>query len=73
MIYDGDDLREARLELGFTVTEMALALRMKPESGNRTLRRIEAGDKEVTGPIAVAVEAMLNGFFPEHMEAGEEC
>ena len=68
MIYDGGDLREARLELGFTVTEMALALRMKPESGNRALRRMEAGDKEVTGPIAVAVEAMLEGFAPEHME-----
>jgi predicted transcriptional regulator len=68
MIYDGDDLREARLELGYTVTELAVALRMKPESGNRTIRRIEAGDKEVTGPIAVAVEAMLEGFAPEHME-----
>lgn len=68
MIETGSDLRRARKVLGLSINDMAFALRMKPENGSRTIRRVEAGESDLTGPVAVAVEAMLRGFIPLHME-----
>ncbi len=66
MIENGDDLKRARNKLGMSVNQMAYALRMRPENGGRTIRRVEAGDSDLSGPVAVAVEAMLRGFVPMH-------
>lgn len=64
-VKDGKDLKRARKILGWTVNDLSDALRLSPGTGNRTIRRMEAGDNHVTGPITVAVEAFLNGFIPE--------
>lgn len=64
-VKDGKDLKRARKILGWTVNDLSDALRLSPGTGNRTIRRMEAGDNHVTGPIAVATEAFLSGFIPE--------
>lgn len=68
IIRNGRDLKRARKILGWTVNELSDTLRLSPGTGNRTIRRMEAGDNHVTGPICVAVEAFLAGFIPEEDE-----
>lgn len=65
IIRNGRDLKRARKILGWTINDMADTLRLSQCTGNRTIRRMEAGDSYVTGPICVAVEAFLAGFIPE--------
>ena len=64
---NGADAKAARKQLGLTVNELADALRLSPQNGGRKVRRWEAGDVPVSGPVAVAIEAMLNGFEPKHL------
>lgn len=58
----GDDLKRARHDLGLSVRDMAAALRLSETNGEREIRRMERGEKLISGPISVAVEAMLNGY-----------
>jgi hypothetical protein len=40
--------------------------------GRRAVRRWETGDRPISGPASVAIEAMLGGWRPAHIiEAGE--
>lgn len=67
MIQTGADLSAARKRLGMSVYALARALRLggeREQSGKR-VREMENGARPVTGPVAVAVEAMLEGFTPE--------
>lgn len=59
---ESDELKQARHDLGLSVREMAAALRLSETNGEREIRRMEKGEKPVSGPISVAVEAMLNGY-----------
>ena len=68
IIRNGRDLKNARKTLGWTVNDLSDALRLSPGTGNRTIRRMEAGDSHVTGPICVATEAFLAGFIPDDIE-----
>ena len=54
----------ARIYMGYSVNEMADALRLSPASGGTTIRKMEAGKVNITGPIMVAVDAMLKGYDP---------
>lgn len=65
MIKTADDVARARAELGMSVNDLRDALRLSPTTGNRVIRRWEIGEVPVTGPAAVAIEAMLAGFVPE--------
>lgn len=58
------DVRRARAKLGMSARELAEALRMGTGAG-RTIRRWESGETTITGPAAVAIEAMLAGFEPK--------
>lgn len=57
-----EEFKSARKQLGMTVRDMADALRLSEANGYRTVRRMESGEIAVSGPISVAVEAMLAGF-----------
>lgn len=57
-------LKLARNHMGYSVNEMADALRLSPASGGTTIRKMEAGKVNITGPIMVAVDAMLKGYDP---------
>lgn len=57
-----EEFKAARKQLGMTVRQMADALRLSTTNGYRMIRRIESGEIAVSGPISVAVEAMLAGF-----------
>lgn len=57
-----EEFKAARRQLGMTVRQMADALRLSTTNGYRMIRRIESGEIAVSGPISVAVEAMLAGF-----------
>lgn len=57
-------LKLARNRMGFSINDMAAALRLSPASGGTTIRKMEAGKVNITGPIMVAVDAMLKGYDP---------
>lgn len=61
----GNELKQARRELGLSVRDMADALRLS-DNGEREIRRMERDEKPISGPISVAVEAMLNGWIDTH-------
>jgi DNA-binding transcriptional regulator YiaG len=66
-----EEVNFARLRLGMTLRELAEALRMGTD-GRRAVRRWETGDRPISGPASVAIEAMLGGWRPAHIiEAGE--
>jgi DNA-binding transcriptional regulator YiaG len=48
-----DDLKRVRRKLGWTTKHMAEQLRI---SDGRTVRRWEAGDRAIPGPVEVALE-----------------
>ena len=63
-----EDFKKARKALKMTQTELAEALRL-PESdfgGRGTIRRYENGSnaRGLSGPVQVAMEALLSGFRP---------
>jgi DNA-binding XRE family transcriptional regulator len=57
-------LKLARAYMGYSVNEMADALRLSPDNGGTTIRKMEAGKVRITGPLMVAVDAMLKGYDP---------
>lgn len=52
------DFRAARAQLGLSAAGLAKALRLG-KGGDRTVRRWEAGERDIPGPVEVAVEMML--------------
>jgi hypothetical protein len=66
-------LKLARTYLGYSLTEMADALRLSPTTGATTIRKMEAGKVNITGPISVAVDAMLKGYDPFEDENDDDC
>ena len=66
-----EKLKLARNYMGFSVNEMADALRLSPANGGTTIRKMEAGKINITGPISVAVDAMLKGYDPFDYEDDE--
>ena len=66
MIVDnGQKLKTARKELGWSLADMADALRLSEASGRDSIRKMESGKINISGPISVAVEAFLAGYIPE--------
>jgi DNA-binding XRE family transcriptional regulator len=66
-----EKLKLARNHMGYSVNEMADALRLSPASGGTTIRKMEAGKVNITGPISVAVDAMMKGYDPFDYEDDE--
>lgn len=65
-------LKLARSIMGYSVNEMADALRLSPANGGTTIRKMESGKVNITGPIMVAVDAMLKGYDPFDYEEDED-
>jgi DNA-binding transcriptional regulator YiaG len=53
------DLRAARKRLGMTQAQLGRALRLSGGDPGRAVRMWEAGDRRISGPVEIAVEAML--------------
>jgi len=67
-----EKLKLARNYMGYSINEMADALRLSPDNGGTTIRKMEAGKVRITGPIMVAVDAMLKGYDPFDYEEDED-
>jgi predicted transcriptional regulator len=67
-----EKLKLARHRMGYSVTEMADALRLSPDNGATSVRKMESGKVRITGPIMVAVDAMLKGYDPFDYEEDED-
>lgn len=70
----GEELWDARNALDLSVSEMADALKLG-DNGSRAIRRMERGEKPISGPMQVAIAAMLLGFTfeaPEGVREGVE-
>lgn len=66
MITTGADMKAARIGLGWSLRDMARALRLASveTKGPDRVRDMESGARDVTGPVTVAVESFLAGFRP---------
>lgn len=58
-----EQFRKIRKKLGLSANQMGTALGLRGDPG-RTVRRYEAGDIEITGPVQTAMLAMADGFRP---------
>jgi len=65
MIETPEHLRQAREAMGWTPEELARALRFSDKHGGSRVLEMEAGKRQISGPVAVAVEALLRGFVPD--------
>lgn len=65
-IHTPADLKAARHELGWSLRQMARALRLAgtPDKAATRVREMESGARPISGPVMVAVEAFLTGFRP---------
>lgn len=72
MIRTAEDVKAAKKKLGMSVNEIAEALRLSPASGSTTVRRWMSGRTEISGPAAVALEAMLDGYEPRYVDDYED-
>lgn len=69
----GDELRQARGAIGemwgldrpLTMAEMGRALGLRGADPGATVRDYERGHTPISGPIEVAVNAMLAGYAPQ--------
>jgi transcriptional regulator with XRE-family HTH domain len=66
------ELKAARLRLGMTQTELAVALKLGAD-GDRAVRRWEKGDRPISGPVEVAVTFMLERRFGAAAVAHSNC
>lgn len=64
-IESGSDVRAARELLGWSVYQLAAALRMTADNGARRIREFEAGTRDIPGPTSLAIEALVDGFRPQ--------
>ena len=60
------EVRAARQSLGLTQDQLAAWLMMGAD-GKRAVRRWEAGDRDISGPAWVAIQAFLAGYRPPHI------
>lgn len=65
MIETGEHLRQAREAMGWTPADLARALRFAENHGASRILEMEAGKRPISGPVSVAVEALMRGFFPQ--------
>jgi transcriptional regulator with XRE-family HTH domain len=74
MITNGEHLRQAREAMGFSHAELARALRLAggDKQGEKRVREMEAGKRDISGPVTVAMEAMLRGFLPHDFKRDDE-
>ncbi|MGA0605148.1 helix-turn-helix domain-containing protein [Phenylobacterium sp. VNQ135] len=68
MITTGDHLRQAREAMGWSPADLARALRFQENHGASRILEMESGKRQLTGPVTVAVEALLRGFLPDGFE-----
>jgi hypothetical protein len=66
VIRTGPHLKQAREALGWTPVDLARALRLAggDKQGEKRVLEMEAGKREISGPVTVAVESFLHGFLP---------
>ncbi|CAN5417056.1 hypothetical protein BH10PSE2_BH10PSE2_10070 [soil metagenome] len=66
MITPGAQLRAARQILNWDEATVARALRLagSPEKLVARVKDMEAGKREISGPVQVAMEAFLSGWRP---------
>jgi hypothetical protein len=65
MITTGEHLRQAREAMGWSPADLVRALRFAENHGAGRVLEMEAGKSQISGPVTVAVEALLRGFLPD--------
>ena len=67
MIKTGPHLKMAREALGWTPADLARALRLAggDKQGEKRVLEMEAGKRDISGPVTVAMESFLKGFLPD--------
>jgi len=73
VIKTGPHLKQAREALGWTPLDLARALRLAggDKQGEKRVLEMEAGKRDISGPVTVAVESFLHGYLPVGFAPGE--
>ena len=58
------ELKRCRKTLGLSQSGLARLLRLSEDNGDRTVRRWEAGEIEVTGPVSLVLDILTNDYDP---------
>lgn len=69
MIKTGEHLRQAREAMRWSPADLARALRFNENHGASRVLEMEAGKRPISGPVSVAVEALMRGFMPAGFQA----
>lgn len=66
VIKTGPHLKQAREALGWSPVQLARALRLAggDKQGEKRVLEMEAGRRDISGPVTVAVESFLHGYLP---------
>jgi hypothetical protein len=61
-----DELKMARTILGWDHEQLGRALRLAgtPEKRTARVREMEMGKRDISGPVQVAIEALMSGWRP---------
>lgn len=67
--YTGHDLRRIRHQLGWSIYEMAKALRLSGDDrkGGQRVHHMEEDHRALGGPTQTVLEALESGWRPAHM------
>lgn len=79
MILAPHEVREARITLGamwglgreMWKEELGLALELSAKNARVAVHHMEHHPERITGPISVAIRAMLDGFVPDTVPGGD--
>lgn len=64
---EAERFKAIRTAAGLTLAEVAILLRM---SDQRTVRRWERGDREISGPVSLLMELLESGEMPGDLIEG---
>jgi transcriptional regulator with XRE-family HTH domain len=65
---DSKRAKSIRKTLGLTEAQMGRVLRLKPANAFKTIQEVESGERECTGPMALALEALAAGWRPKDFD-----
>jgi hypothetical protein len=81
-----NQLRDARAALGdiwgdkpkgknppISMSHLGRILKLKGRDPGATIRDWERGHQAISGPVSVAIEALLAGFRPKHMGVSKDA
>ncbi len=66
---DAKEAKAIRRALGLSEAQLGRVLRLRPANAFKTVRNMESGAVDVSGPVSLALEALADGWRPRDYAA----